>query len=286
MAKRAAPKRLPQPVQPDSQEREYLRFLRLYSNTYQKLMREGLEDLLPWLKEEAAAALPVAQPRTDSLTPRVNRFDANSEKELRALFDSVRKALVSIFPDSTLRKWAQAMVGSVNRLSKRNTVKTAKAVQADVEPLMRDGELTPYFQTVVDENVGLIRSIPEERLTAFKNKLVAALTRDATQAEIREMIQDNFRTTKAKAALIARDQVGKLNGALNKYRQQQLGGKRYKWRTSNDSRVRHDHERLDGKIFSWDKPPVVNRTSGRRGNPGDDYQCRCWAEMVVEDILE
>jgi hypothetical protein len=48
---------------------------------------------------------------------------------------------------------------------------------------------------------------------------------------------------------------------------------RYIWRTEQDARVRPSHAANNGKIFSMDNPPST-------GNPGEDYNCRCWAEPM------
>lgn len=45
----------------------------------------------------------------------------------------------------------------------------------------------------------------------------------------------------------------------------------YIWRTRGDGKVRASHAANAGKIFSWENPPPT-------GNPGEDYNCRCWAE--------
>lgn len=45
----------------------------------------------------------------------------------------------------------------------------------------------------------------------------------------------------------------------------------YIWRTSGDDKVRPSHAINNGRIFSWDNPPET-------GHPGEDYNCRCWAE--------
>lgn len=47
----------------------------------------------------------------------------------------------------------------------------------------------------------------------------------------------------------------------------------YIWRTRLDDKVRPSHAANDGKVFSWDSPPST-------GHPGDDYNCRCWADPV------
>ena len=48
----------------------------------------------------------------------------------------------------------------------------------------------------------------------------------------------------------------------------------YVWRTQEDGKVRESHRYNDGTLFRKSAPPPT-------GNPGEDYNCRCWAEHVV-----
>lgn len=52
---------------------------------------------------------------------------------------------------------------------------------------------------------------------------------------------------------------------------------RYVWRTVGDSRVRDEHATRDGQIYTWGNPP-------EGGHPGEDYNCRCWAEPIEDGI--
>ena len=45
----------------------------------------------------------------------------------------------------------------------------------------------------------------------------------------------------------------------------------YIWRTKGDDKVRSHHKEREGKIFNKHIPP-------EGGHPGEDYNCRCWAE--------
>lgn len=56
----------------------------------------------------------------------------------------------------------------------------------------------------------------------------------------------------------------------------------YVWTTRKDNKVRPDHARLEGRICSWNDPPVVDLRSGRRRHPGEDYNCRCTAAPLRE----
>lgn len=55
------------------------------------------------------------------------------------------------------------------------------------------------------------------------------------------------------------------------------GHARYVWVTRLDARVRPAHARLHGTVQRFDKPPIIDLDTGRRGNPGDDWNCRCLA---------
>lgn len=88
-----------------------------------------------------------------------------------------------------------------------------------------------------------------------------------------DTIQSEYGVTKNKAKFLARQETSLL---LSKYRQdryEKIGIEKYQWSTSHDARVRHRHKELDGKIFSWKEPPVVDWTTQRRAHPGEDFNC-------------
>ena len=94
-------------------------------------------------------------------------------------------------------------------------------------------------------------------------------------AELSEMIQSVAQNNRNRAKLIARNQIGKLNGRLSQLRQQSAGITKYKWSTSKDERVRPAHEKREEKIFEWERPPSD-------GNPGYPLRCRCVAIPVID----
>lgn len=60
------------------------------------------------------------------------------------------------------------------------------------------------------------------------------------------------------------DTIEKLNAEIKKIR-----GK-YIWRTTGDEKVRAEHTQLNGNIRDFSDSP----------DPGDDFNCRCWAEIL------
>lgn len=90
-----------------------------------------------------------------------------------------------------------------------------------------------------------------------------------------DMIRTAHGTTQAKATFLARQETGLF---MAKYRKQRLGDvgcTQYKWSARSATLTRPDHWALNRQIFSYDSPPVVDRKTGRRGNPGEDFGCLC-----------
>lgn len=85
-----------------------------------------------------------------------------------------------------------------------------------------------------------------------------------------------------KAKFIARQGTAIAATDLKSQMYQQAGLPKYVWHTQGDDRVRSDHAVLDGQVFEWATPPVVNTATGLRAHPGQDFRCRCEAWPVEE----
>jgi len=96
------------------------------------------------------------------------------------------------------------------------------------------------------------------------------------------MIMDNYGVGQRKAKFLARQETALLMSKFHEQRYKEVGVTKYKWSTSGDERVRHDHKILNGKIISWDTPPVVDLETGRRAHAGEDFGCRCVAIPIIE----
>lgn len=138
------------------------------------------------------------------------------------------------------------------------------------------------------DNVALITSIPAEHWQKVAKAVLDNYAGSPDPTSLTSRIQQLGGVTKRRAGLIARDQTGKLSGALNSARQQSVGVESYIWRTAKDRRVvgdpnglyptptarHHDHFEREGVEYRWDTPPPG-------GHPGEEIQCRCYAEPVL-----
>jgi SPP1 gp7 family putative phage head morphogenesis protein len=109
--------------------------------------------------------------------------------------------------------------------------------------------------------------------------VVAALRNGDRADEIADDLVDRYGVSESRAQLIARDQIGKLNGELNQVRQEELGVTDFIWRTERDNRVRPEHAALEGKQYTWAQGHPTE------GIPGEPINCRCFPEPVLDEIL-
>jgi SPP1 gp7 family putative phage head morphogenesis protein len=94
--------------------------------------------------------------------------------------------------------------------------------------------------------------------------------------------------------LLARDQMGKLNGQITQAQMQELGLDMYVWSTAYDDRVRDSHALMEGLLCRWDDASVCSYDNGKTWverpsgavdlHPGQDIQCRCVALSFYPEL--
>lgn len=171
---------------------------------------------------------------------------------------------------------AGEMVGGVNEKNKKRFYKALQnATGVSLNGIISEENLQPMLTSSINDNVSLIKSIPDEYFKKLNTIVSQGTMRGKSSGGIIKDILALGKSTKKRAKLIARDQTQKVNAAITQGRQENLGVTEYIWRTSSDERVRESHKSKNGKRFKWSDPPKDT------GHPGQDIQCRCIAEPVI-----
>jgi SPP1 gp7 family putative phage head morphogenesis protein len=195
-----------------------------------------------------------------------------------------------------LTPWAQAqaakLIQEVQKANKRAYNAKSKAIGEAIRVESDESFVLQLARDLVDEQVALIKSIPLEagrraQEIAFKNVLTGtrAAPDSDTVAELQRQQGMTEEVAVNRATLIARTETARSNAAINQARAMSVGSNQYRWHNSGDAAVRHSHKflkgkRLQGMIFSWDKPPTLD--DGMTGHPGTFPNCRCFAEPVFD----
>ena len=251
------------------------------------------EQLQRRVNKLAAVTEQVIGPRLKGLVERAatQRHDDDYTIQLNNLIDLLRTTYYGIEDPKDLAALASKIMRETSSFQKAQLVRSLHAA-IGVNPFFQDNGLLAKAQGFVSQNVDLITSIDEEHFRRLKQNLMTRIRKGDRVEEIRKDLEDVYDLPKARAALIARDQVGKLYGELNRSRQQEIGIRQYTWRTVGDERVRGTpggvwprgkHYELDGRVFTWGDAPITNE-QGERNEPGGDYQCRCTGEPILPKL--
>jgi hypothetical protein len=218
-------------------------------------------------------------------------------EESAVIMASLKRASQEIYEGASLRDIEERLFSTSNGVYKFTKNNWGKAT----EKVLGQGYWTDekwWAKTRMawaNENLTLIRGATEEFLKKANDTIYRSVRNSWTWGDITsQLIGIGIGMSESRAALIARDQVGKLNGQLSKYRQTELGLNYYIWATAKDERVRgnpagkypeaeHPHFFMEGLLCDWRDSSIcsydngktwVARPSGMEGLiPGEDIQC-------------
>jgi SPP1 gp7 family putative phage head morphogenesis protein len=258
------------PKHPWSLEREYKKILVNYINAYIEMVNQMLIAKLPQLEEQAKRLRP------DGI---------NTDGWVENLADIVN-AMSIFFPQKTknILRSIESMAVKVSDWNKDDTMAVIRSI-VGVDVFLREPWLNDQLNSWIHDNTNyVIKALPTGATTQIQGIAQRGLAQGKSATAIGAEIQDTFGITKRRAEFIARDQVAKLNGGLTQLRHKELGVNEYIWRSMHDNRVRPDHVDFDGNTYKYDDPPI--NSVGAAYNPGQDYNCRCVAEPVLDNLLE
>lgn len=186
------------------------------------------------------------------------------------------------------------LLTQVQKSNKRAYQSKAKTIGKTLEKELSTKEYGGALALdLLNEQVALIKSIPLEAglraqdlaYRAFLEGTRAEPDRD-TIDEIQKQLGLSTEVAINRARLISRTETARANASINESRARSVGSDQYRWHNSGDGAVRHSHKvyegrPLQGRIFSWDKPPTLD--DGMKGHPGTFPNCRCFAEPVFPD---
>ena len=230
-------------------------------------------DLIYWLRRSLSDE-PIKLP------------SAPSEAAIRALGDQAarlseaeaRRTLVAAGADEA------KIAGKLDiapTMVRRIDIAPTKAMQAGLEAWSR-------------VNLDLIVRIPQSWLVGTEKWMSQTIRAGARVNVLQDDLIKRLGIGERHARLIARDQIGKLNGQVTETVQRLAGVSSYVWTTVDDERVRGrpggryprahpSHYALDGTVHKWGSPPVAGPGTQRR-DPGAAIQCFASGTLVASGV--
>lgn len=138
------------------------------------------------------------------------------------------------------------------------------------------------YRAVVQENVNLIRSIPQKYLTDVRSSVWTHVMKGGDMAGLEKAIKHTYGVTWRRAALISRDQNHKARAVFESARRSELGITQAIWRHSGAGKEpRPEHVRWGRERKRFDvKKGLYSQVDGEWVLPGTAINCRCTSSSV------
>lgn len=236
-----------------------------------------------------------------------------SVMENSQLFDRFMETQKAEFEAGNGANFLAGIFGTASKVNEFNDKEWQKFVQVAIGQAFHPSEVWvgPMLDEWAEENFARVKTLSTAGIarmnTTVANAVQNGLGYRAVMRELRKTEDISVKQSK----LLARDQIGKLNGALNAQRQEEAGVDFYEWQTVGDERVRGNpaglypkakpsHFAIDGKICRWDDPSVFAEPNPADGvlvwkprtgampkaHPGEEIQCRCAAIPYMEPLFD
>lgn len=197
--------------------------------------------------------------------------------------------------DKLARRWNKRFDEASKELAKYFALKVESRSRKQLMAILKKGGFTvPMFKmssamrdvmsATVAENVGLIKSIPQQFHTQVHTLVMSSVTTGRDLAPLTRQLQKQFGVTRRRAELIARDQNNKATAALTRVRYVDMGITQAVWLHSGGGKTkRPTHVKNSGKKFNvaegwYDPDPKVKRHI----QPGELINCRCVCKPVIK----
>lgn len=216
------------------------------------------------------------------LVPDVIRAEATSYQskakyandEIRRILDEVQKNLDRIVNEKNID------AAPTIRAIEKGWKNSAKILE--VQPKLDEKAKVRLAQNYNNNLKLYIQKFSAESITSLRETVEANAMEGFRFDKLTEQIRHRYGVTANKARFLARQETSLF---MSKYRQErftQSGVKRYEWSTANDERVRDSHKRLNRRVFFYSDPPITDRSTGAKNNPGEDFNCRCVDKPILE----
>lgn len=131
------------------------------------------------------------------------------------------------------------------------------------------------YKVVAAEQVGLIKSIPQQFLNRVQAQVWESVKRGADMKTLSTELEKSYGVTRKRAALIARDQNAKAKAVIEAVRHQELGIKQAIWMHSHAGKEpRPSHVKMNNKLYDLSKG-MYDPDEGKFIHPGELINCRC-----------
>ena len=173
--------------------------------------------------------------------------------------------------DNIARDYTKNMQYYVKKWTSESIISMRQQVQDMVLNGLREDSVKKVLQTQYTK---------ELKESIKKNK-----PKNLSQKELNLWYKRQKKRFLQKAKFLAQNETSILLAQYKRQVYTEMGFEEFIWNTIMDTHERQLHAELNGKIFRFDNPPIIDERTGQRGLPGETYNCRCGFIPIRRDSV-
>ena len=243
---------------------------------YRKVLQRMIAEMHGSVEYWLTAAYRKDPPRMLALVELAEDAAAPSAK-MKKILDELARRWVAKFDEwapKIAESYLQGMFKASDSAMRQALKEAGWTVEFKMTPAVRDA-----FNASLQENVGLIKSIPEKYLQQVEGTVMRSYSAGRDLATMVKELKKLYPAASHRAELIARDQSNKANAVVNRARQMELGITEAIWMHSHAGKTpRPDHVAANGKRYNIAEGCKI---SGEFIQPGEEINCRCTSRPIL-----
>ena len=130
-----------------------------------------------------------------------------------------------------------------------------------------------------------IKDFEEKRIAEMRRKIAQMVLDGYRTDHIQKMLEQEYGIMSRKAEFLAQNETTIMLAQYKRVTYQEMGFEKFIWSTILDGREREEHKKLNGKIFRYDDPPIIDERTGQRGLPGETYNCLIGEMSILSPFI-
>jgi SPP1 gp7 family putative phage head morphogenesis protein len=233
----------------------------LYRAAYKPII-QTLEQALERIGQVYEGSLP---------SPVTRDSAADLQSTIDHLGEELTRLVIRLTP--ALRAWT-LRAERWQRGKWRGAVLTATGI--DLETMLSLTDVSETVESFIAGNVALMKDIAAQGQARISEVVFRNYSNRTPIRDVAKELRETVGMSKKRAMNVASDQNSKLAARLDEARQEQAGGKKFKWHHSRKLHPRKEHQVRDGNVYEWTDPAVKD------DKPGYAPFCGCRAGFVLE----
>lgn len=226
-----------------------------------------------WDRREKGYRLPEDR-LPDELRVTIAEMRINAENQIKLLQGYIQQVELNmpyIVESMVFDNEVKTILDDAGNEVKKN-IKTLNIIEPELSEQQKDEIAKAYTNNMHDY---VIKDFAKERIPEMRAKIQELVLQGYRQDKIQELLQKEYGFMARKAKFLAQNETTIMLAEYKKVTYKEMGFDKFIWRTITDGRERELHKALNGTVWRYDDPPVIDERTDQKGLPGQTYNCRC-----------